>query len=394
MSSCLKDRGISHVVLERGRIAHSWRHERWDSLRLLTPNWQNGFRHKPYTGDDPEGFMTAGELAEGIEEYAAFIDAPVVEGCAVTRVSRAGNHYHVATEKGEWQSLAVVLAHGASRLPAIPPIDDTLPNTLATFTPLDYRSPKDLPDGPVLMVGASATGIQLAAEIQQSGRPVTISVGEHVRMPRRYRGKDIQWWLAETGLLNETWLEVDDLQRARRVPSPQIIGNEQGVALDLNALTAAGVELVGRCAGYNQPEIQFSGSLKNNCKLADLKMNRLLNTIDEWVTEAGRDSEFAAAHRFEATRVPEAPALLKNVAQFASVVWATGFKPDLSLLHIDDILDRKGRLKHEGGVVQPGLYFLGLTFLRRRKSSFIVGANDDCEDLTVDLGNYLSSLAP
>ncbi len=391
MSSCLKDRGIPHVVLERGRIAHSWREERWDSLRLLTPNWQNGFRDRPYTGDDPDGFMTASELADRIEDYAEFVDAPVIEDCAVTKLSHSGHQYCVETEKGEWRSLAVVLAHGASRLPWIPPIDSALRNSIRTYSPLDYRSPEDLPDGPVLMVGASATGIQLAAEIHAAGRPVTISVGEHVRMPRTYRGRDIQWWLAETGLLNETWLEIDDLQRARRVPSPQIIGNDSGTSLDLNSLTDASVELVGRCAGFNDPNIQFSGSLKNNCKLADLKMNRLLNSIDEWVTEGGRDSEFSSSHRYDATRVPETPPLLKNVSQFASIVWATGFKPDLSWLEVDGILDRKGRLKHEGGVIQPGLYVLGLTFLRRRKSSFIVGAKDDCEDLTLDLTKYLDS---
>lgn len=392
MSSCLKDQGIPHVVLERERVGHAWREERWQSLRLLTPNWQNGFRSFPYAGSEPDGFMKAGEMAEQLESYQKHLQAPVIEQCAVTGLTQADRGYVVDTVQGQYRAQAVVLAHGACRLPSVPALDTVLQDHVKTLTAFAYRSPEDLPPGPSLIVGASATGIQLAAEIHGSGRPVTISVGEHVRMPRCYRGRDIQWWLDATGLLNETWLEIDDLQRARSVPSPQIIGNVDGLSLDLNFLTQQGVELVGRCAGFNAPNLQFSGSLKNNCKLADLKMTRLLNNIDEWVAASGREAEFEAPHRFEATQVPEMPALVKPVGDFASVVWATGFKPDLSWVNIDGVLDRKGRLKHEGGVVQDGLYVLGLTFLRRRKSSFIVGAQDDCEDLSRAITDHLSAV--
>lgn len=371
-------------------MGHAWREERWHSLRLLTPNWQNGFRGFPYQGDEPDGFMSAGELAEQLKGYQTFLQAPVVEGCAVTGLTQSGRDYIVDTQHHQYRARAVVLAHGACRLPAVPTLDAALRDHVSTLTALDYSCPDDLPPGPSLVVGASATGIQLAAEIHGSGRPVTISIGEHVRMPRRYRGRDIQWWLDATGLLDETWHEIDDLQRARRVPSPQIIGNVDGLSLDLNFLTAQGVDLVGRLAGFNAPNLQFSGSLKNNCKLADLKMNRLLNNIDDWVTQRGRDAEFDPTHRFDSTHIPQAPALVKPVSDFASVVWATGFKPDLSWVNVEGVLDRKGRLKHEGGVVQAGLYALGLTFLRRRKSSFIVGAQDDCEDLTRDLMAHLA----
>ena len=400
VSSCLRDLGIEHVILERGDIAQAWRTQRWPSLRLLTPNWQNGLRDFAYRGDDPDGFMTAAEFADSVLDYAAYIDAPVMTGSEVVSVRFEAGRYAVTVERmvdGEkrtqvYSARAVVLANGACSLPDIPSVAANIPPSLQTYSAFDYRDPEDLPDGPVLVVGASATGIQLANEIHASGREVTLSVGEHVRLPRRYRGKDIQWWLNETGVLDETYEDIDDLQRARNIPSPQIVGTEDNHTLDLNALSEKGVALVGRFAGLHQGQAQFSGSLKNVCKLADLKMNRLLNTIDEWVEEAGLDDAFPVGERPEATRVPAQPPLLLPLDRFGSVLWATGFKPDWSFLELEGVFDRKGRLRHNGGTVGPGLYVIGLTFLRRRKSSFILGAQADAEDISRHLADYLAEI--
>lgn len=391
MSRELAARDIDHVVLERGEVANSWRTERWDSLRLLTPNWQNRLPGYAYDGDDPDGFMTMPEVVSFIAGYAARIQAPVEDGVEVTAVEPTDDGYAVRTSRGDWRTRAVVLASGACNLPNVPKVAAELPAGVVSVTSLDYRRPDDLPPGGALVVGASATGLQLAEEIACSGRPVTLAVGEHVRMPRTYRDRDVQWWMERTGLLDDRYDEVDDLQRARNLPSPQLVGTPERKTLDLNALTALGVQLVGRLMGFRDGRVQFSGSLRNVCKLADLKMNRLLGGFDEWATQ--HEAHAAGGERFPDTRVPDQPSLGFDLGRqgIRSIVWATGYRPDYSWLHAP-VFDRKGRLRHDGGVVQdaPGMVALGLTFLRRRKSSFIHGAGDDARDLADHLADYLA----
>jgi putative flavoprotein involved in K+ transport len=241
------------------------------------------------------------------------------------------------------------------------------------------------------VVGASATGTQLANEIHRSGRLVTMAVGEHVRAPRVYRGKDIEWWMDVAGVHDERYDEVDDIVRARRVPSLQLAGSPERTTLDLNTLTDIGVKLVGRFAGMNDGKAQFSGSLHNQCAMADLKMNRLLGTIDEWVTENGLDGETEPPHRLAATEVEAAPPLTMDIAAsgIRTILWATGYGPDFSWLDVP-VLDRKGQVRHDGGVVaSPGMYLMGMQFLRRRKSALIDGAGDDARDLCAHLASYL-----
>jgi len=220
MSACLSGLGIDHLVLERGEVANSWRTERWDSLRLLTPNWQSRLPGHRYAGPDPDGFMSMPEVVDFVAGYAKLIDAPVRTQTTVTRLARSDAGYTVETDRGTLATRAVVLASGASNLPAVPAVRGALPEDVASLTPMDYRNPGDLPPGGVLVVGASATGVQLAKEIHDSGRSVTLSVGEHVRLPRLDRGRDIQWWMDASGVLDESYREVDDLVRARGVPSP------------------------------------------------------------------------------------------------------------------------------------------------------------------------------
>ncbi|MYB38842.1 MAG: pyridine nucleotide-disulfide oxidoreductase [Gammaproteobacteria bacterium] len=389
MSRCLAHAGIEHVVLERGEVANSWRTERWDSLRLLTPNWQNRLPDHAYAGDDPDGFATVPDVVDFISGYAAQIDAPVLTQTTVERVSAGEGGFALDTDRGTWFAGACVLASGACNVAIVPKCAADLPPNVRATTARDYRRPDDLDAGETLVVGASATGVQLAEEIHRSGRPVTLSVGEHVRLPRLYRGKDIQWWMTHAGILDEGIGEIDDLVRARNIPSPQLVGTPERRDLDLNALSDQGVRLVGRLGGIHGDRALFSGSLANICKLADLKMNRLLNTLDEWAMESGEylvDS-VEPPHRFDATRVPAAPELSLRLGRegIRNVVWATGYSPDLSWLDTP-AFDRKGKLRHDGGVVAvPGLYVLGLSFLRRRKSSFIHGAEDDARDLAAHL---------
>jgi putative flavoprotein involved in K+ transport len=245
----------------------------------------------------------------------------------------------------------------------------------------------------VLVVGASATGVQLAAELQRSGRPVTLSVGEHVRLPRTYRGRDVLWWMDASGVWDQRYDEVEDLTRARRLPSPQLVGTPERTTLDLNALTAMGVRLVGRWAAVRDGRALFSGGLRNVFSLADLKMQRLLNTFDEWALTQGDHAEMDPAERFAPTRVPESTPLQLDLrgGEIRAIVWATGFRPDYGWLDVP-VVDAKGHLRHDGGVVDsPGLYALGLPVLRRRKSSFIYGIEDDAREVTGHLTRYLAA---
>jgi putative flavoprotein involved in K+ transport len=395
MSRCLTERSIDHVVLERGEVAHSWKTERWDSLRLLTPNWQSRLPGFGYEGDDPDGFRNMRETVSFLERYAEVIAAPVRTHTTVSSVRPTENGYELETNQGVWRSRTVVLATGACNIPQVPAVAEAVPRSIATVTPITYRRPDQIAEGGVLVVGASATGTQIGDELHRSGRPVTLAVGEHVRVPRLYRGRDIKWWMDRTGVLDERYDQVDDIVRARNVPSLQLAGSDQRRTLDLNALTAIGVKLVGRLAGIQNGKAQFSGSLKNVCALADLKMNRLLDRIDEWATANGLDDEVEPPHRFEPTAVESSPPLGMDLERsgIQTILWATGYRPDYSWLEVP-VFDRKGRVRHDGGVVEaPGLYLMGIPFLRRRKSSLIDGAADDARDLSAHLHQYLDGSA-
>jgi putative flavoprotein involved in K+ transport len=332
--------------------------------------------------------MAVPELIEFLERYAAHIDAPVRTRTTVTSVTPNHDGYVVETDAGTWDAEAVVIASGAFNRAHVPALAASLPAELDQLTPLDYKRPDQLRPGRVLVVGASATGIQIADELLRSGREVTVAVGEHVRMPRTYRDRDIMWWLDRIGRLDERYDEVDDLVRARHVPSPQLVGTPDRSTLDLNALTAQGATLVGRLAAVNGTTAAFSGSLRNVCNLADLKLKRLLDAIDQ---AAGLDE----GPRPDPTRVDDDPKVLLDLAAFDTVLWATGFRADYSWLGLP-VLDRKGEIRHDGGVVKdaPGLYRIGLNFLRRRKSSFIHGAEDDARDIAEHLEAHLRAGAP
>jgi putative flavoprotein involved in K+ transport len=380
-------------VLERGEVANSWRHERWDSLRLLTPNWQTRLPGYRYEGGDPDGYMSMAEVVAFISRYAEVGAAPVRTHTTVTSVTRDDHGYRVVTDRGDLSCRTLVLASGACNLPSVPAVRDAVPGSIHGLTPFDYRGPDQLPDGGVLVVGGSATGVQLALEIHRSGRPVTLAVGEHVRLPRTYRGRDVLWWMDAAGIWNQRYDEIDDLIRARRLPSPQLVGTPERMTLDLNTLSSAGVALVGRLAAIRDGRALFSGGLRNLFALADLKMERLLDTFDDWAGAHPGLADVGPPERFAPTAAPKSSRIDIDLrsGEVRSIVWATGFHPDYRWLDLP-VLDRKGQLRHDGGAVAdaPGLYAIGLPVLRRRKSTFIHGAEDDARDIVAHLVSYLS----
>jgi putative flavoprotein involved in K+ transport len=388
MSHQLTGRGIDHVILDRGEVANSWRTERWDSLRLLTPNWMSRLPGHQYAGHDPDGFMTKDETVSMLSSYGSGFGAPVQTHVAVETVRPRGSGFDVSTDSGNWSCDAVVAATGASSEPRLPGVADRIPCEITQLTALSYRNPSQVGAGGVLVVGASASGAQIADELQRSGRDVTLAVGDHVRLPRTYRNRDIHWWMDTIGQLDERYDEVDDITRARRLPSLQLVGSPERRTLDINALVARGVVVVGKLMRIAGSKAQFSGALANLLANADLKQNRLLDRIDDHATEHGLDAELPAPERPAPTQVGTVPTELE-LRRFDTIVWATGYRPQYSWLD-RSAFDPRGRLPHDGGVCKvPGLYLLGVPFLRRRKSSFIDGVGPDSSELASHLHAHL-----
>lgn len=381
ISRCLSERAVPHVVLERGEIANAWKTERWDSLRLLTPNLLSRLPGHIHTAADPDGFMSMPDVIRLLETYAVASKAPIESGVRVIALTAEGYGYCVETNKGRWRADHVVMATGACNIASVPGCARSIPAHIAQLTPINYKSPAQLRPGGVLVVGGSATGVQLAAELRAAGHDVILSTGEHIRMPRHYRGRDIHWWMNVTGLHATPVSGVDDIGRARRLPSLQLAGVKSPRSFDLNALQAQGVEITGRLATVQNGIAKFAGALANHCTLSDLKMNRLLDTFDAWA-ETSEAAGLFAIERFAPTQVPTMPRLSLDLktGRIATVIWATGYRSKHAWINLP-VFDGKGRLVHDGGSVAQGLHVLGLPFMRRRNSALIDGVGADARHI-------------
>jgi len=378
MSRCLSDVGIEHLVLERGKLAQRWRRQSWDSLHLLTPNWMTRLPRFKYDGSDPDGFMSVPQLIAFLERYATASAAPVLTDTAVERVERSANGFDVVTSRGEWSASSVVVATGYCDLPAIPLASQRLATSVLQIAAPEYRRPDQLPPGGVLVVGASSTGVQLADEIQRSGRQVTLAIGRHTRLPRRYRGRDILWWLDQIGVLSQHVDAVQDIERSRRQPSLQLVGRPDHASLDLSVLHQRGVRLVGRIRDIEGHHVALADDLSATTAAADIKLADILTRIDRFIATTG----IAAGSREPFTPTwplaAGAPDDLDLEREgIKTVIWATGYRRAYPWLHVP-VLDARGEITHTGGITPAsGLYVLGLNFQRRRNSSFIDGVGHD-----------------
>jgi putative flavoprotein involved in K+ transport len=368
-----------HVVLERGRVAERWRSERWDSLHLLTPNWMTRLPGRPYNGPDPDGFSSASAFADDLDEYAASFAAPILTDTTVLKVSSApAGDYRVDTDRGTWRTTNVVIATGPHGIPTLP---SDLPAD-AVITAADYRNPGQLPAGGVLVIGASSSGVQLADELNHAGREVVLAVGRHSRLPRTYRGMDIFWWLQRTGRLARTIDDVADALSARRETSLQLIGRRAGPdgssRVDLRALQARGVRLVGRFEGIVAGRAGFRTDLADTTARADRIMHRVLDSIDEHIDTTALDGEMLPVRRPRPVQLPAAVEKIDlAAARINTVVLAAGYRPHHPWLRLP-ITGPSGEIRQYRGVTPaPGVYVVGQRFQHRRDSGFIHGARYD-----------------
>jgi putative flavoprotein involved in K+ transport len=395
VSRLLSAAGRDHVVLERGRIGERWRSERWDSLRLQTPNWMTRLPGWRYDGPDPDGYLSAGALAQFLDRYAASFDAPVLESANVKQVCVAmrtsGHRYVVVSDRGTWRTRHLVIATGPHGVPH--GRAGWHPRGVESITAQQYRNPAQLPSGGVLIVGASSSGVQIADELARAGRPVVLAVGRHTRMPRRYRGLDIFWWLSSTGRLARTIDDVRDPVAARREPSPQLVGRNED--LNLAVLQARGVRLTGRLAQVKGGQAWFRADLADSVASADRRMNRLLDTVDKFAEAAGLGQELGPPVRPWMVAVPPTPTRLDLRAEgIGTVLLATGYRSSHPWLRLPVTAPDGTIAQRHGVTAAPGVYVVGQRFQHRRDSAYIDGARHNAHAVVAHLLGRAAPLVP
>jgi putative flavoprotein involved in K+ transport len=291
-----------------------------------------------------------------------------------------------------WRARGVVIATGENNTPLVPAMANSISPSIHQIVPSAYRNPSQLPDGGVLVVGASASGVQLADEIHASGRPVTLAAGKHTRLPRTYRGRDIIWWMDRSGILDETAGEVRDLERSRREPSMQLVGSRDGHSIDLTRLADEGVRIVGRALDGKDAQIHLAGDLQETTSAAHRKLARVKDRIDRFAADHGMDREVGDIEPIASAIFDSPEQTIDLEAEgISTIVWATGFTRRYPWLKVPVIDPCAGVLHREGVTAAPGLYILGLRFMRRRKSSFIDGVGDDAAALADHMRDYFNT---
>ena len=383
LSYYLSRLGHRHVVLERDRIGDQWL-SRWDSLSLLTPNWLNRLHGgKPHT--DAHGFLSASAFAAYLRGYARGFGAPVYERAGVRGVTHEHDEYEVETERGTWRARNLVLATGYAAEPAVPAVSAAMSSRLTQLHAGAYRNPGALQEGGVLVVGSGPSGQQIAAELRRAGRTVVLAVGQHNRSMRRYRGRDIWYWLYAIGDLHQTTADIRH-RLVKRPPSLAVSGAHGGEQLDLALLDELGVTITGRVHGFDGTTVSFAGDRDDKITEAELGMRSVLDRIDDYIAEV-HPAWAHAPDRVAQVRLTPAPRVLDLAAHgIGTVIWATGYRRDYSWLDVPGALDRGGEIVQRHGISPvPGLYTIGLNFQRYRASHFIGGVGADALPLAREL---------
>lgn len=386
VSRLLTKAGRDHVVLDRGRLAESWRSERWDSLHLLSPNWMTRLPGWIYAGPDQDGYMSAGRFVRHLEKYAASFAAPVQSGTTVEELVSGPGGYRVVTDRGTWRTRHVVIATGPWGRPHVPAALEQLDSGVQLLSSSRYRNPAGIQGGGVLVVGSSASGVQIADELARAGRKVVLAVGRHARTPRRYRGMDIYWWLERTGRLARTIDQMPDPVAARREPSMQLVGRnepeQRAKDLDLRSLQQLGVRLVGRVTGSSGTRLTLAEDAEATVQKADRRMHRVLDDIDRHIDATGLTREVDAPNRPLPIRLGALPRTVDLKEEgIGTVLLATGFRPHHPWLRLP-ITGPDGTIVQRRGVTAaPGVYVVGQRFQHRRDSGSIDGARHNAHDV-------------
>jgi putative flavoprotein involved in K+ transport len=390
MSYYLSENGIDHVVLEKNRIGHSWRTQRWDSFCLVTPNWQCKLPGFPYPGNDPDGFMVRDDIVGYVEAYAKRINAPIHEGVAVTHLTRDGDGFLVDTTAGTWTADAVVLAVGGYHQPNIPRLAERLPASITQIHSSTYRNSRQLPPGDVMVVGSGQSGCQIAEDLHLDGRKVHLVVGSAPRCPRGYRGKDAVDWLADLGQYD---LPVDQhpmKEKVRKKANHYLTGRDGGHDIDLRAFALQGMALYGRLTDMTEGKLRFGDDLRKNLDAADASYNNICAMIDKYIDGEGITAP--PGHRYTPVWQPDRPVteLDPVAAGITSIVWSTGFRSDWSWIDLP-IFDGAGYPTHRRGVTSmPGVYVLGLPWLYTWGSGRFVGVGRDAGYLAERIVEHLA----
>ncbi len=382
----LRERGVEHVVLERGRVGERWRTERWDSLMFQFPSSVLSLPGMPYDGEDPHGFAPYGGVVDLIQRYAELYDAPVRERVDVASVRPVDGGWTVLTSDGEIRARAVVAATGPFQAPVVPPVASGLASTTTQVHASTYRNPDQLPPGGVLVVGTGASGAQIAEELLAAGRRVHLSVSRHRRIPRRYRGRDVFWWLERMGWLDRTRA---DWPEGRMPPSLVVTGVGGGHDVDVRRLQADGAVLVGRLLQVDGSLARFADDAGALLDAADAAYAGFVAAAEEHAESQGLALPSHDAEQLPAAPVPAVPELDLATERIASVVWCTGYRLDLGWISVP-VVDQRGEAVQQRGVTPfPGLYLVGLHWMHTFKSGTFLGVGEDAAYLADRIGAFI-----